>query len=472
MNSIGRNTSLNFVPFVANILSDKRFYKDIDEIYKNNEIKFNIESKKSKFYNCFSNGSALKQLYYHRALGIIESKELALKDTCDILGKYYRYEFTYSYNLKIFRMSEYIQRINKKFNKEISTNEFNNRLVVMILICMEKGIKIDTEDALFKIFIETMKKMLMFEKNIEIRINYTKATQEDKNTIYKQFKRIQKENPYLLKEGAEPSDKLTENKSATEFIFDIFNLSLGSLEEDVELTDNEVLSILYCYLVAHQGVIEDNKDLDNWLSYAIKLAYILKAYNESKEYLLNNNNEELLLKIQELNEENKKLNNNLDISINKINLLEKENVAILNENNKLKLEIEKLSKDKKEINSLREYVFNNSNLDEEFANVTFNTNEVINKLNQLDVIIIGGKSGWINKIKEILSSWSYIPTDSINFDVRLLNNKYVLFNTDYVSHSMYYKVIENISKAKQLNFFSGSTNINLSLKKIYEIYYK
>ena len=469
---MGKNVGLNLIPFIANIFADKKFYKDIDKIYKTDELKFNIESKKSKFYKCFSSGSALKQLYYHRALGVIESKILTPKDICNILEKYYKYEFTYSHNLKTFRMSDYIEKINKKFNKKMSTNDFNNRLVVMILICMEKDINVDTEDILFQKFMEVMKKILIFEQDTGIKINYTKATQEDKNIVYKQFKRIQKENPYLLKEGVEPSDKLTENKSAIEFIFDTFNLSLGNLVEDIELTDNEILSILYCYLVAHQGLIEDIKDLDNWLSYSIKLAYTLKAYNESKEYLLNNSNEELLLKIQELKEENKKLNNNLDISINKINLLEKESATTLNENNKLKLEIEKLSKDKEEINSLREYIFNNSNLNEEFANITFNTDEVINKLNQLDVIIIGGNQSWINKIKEILSNWSYISANSINFDVKLLDNKYVLFNTDYVSHSMYYKVIENISRAKQLNFFSGATNIDLSLKKIYEIYYK
>lgn len=130
------------------------------------------------------------------------------------------------------------------------------------------------------------------------------------------------------------------------------------------------------------------------------------------------------------------------------------------------------NKDKKEINSLREYIFNNSV--EENTNITneINIDYIINQLNELDIVVIGGNQNWINKIKEVLPNWIYIPADSINFDIKLLKNKYILFNTDYVSHSMYYKVVENISKTKQLNFFSGVTNLDLSLRKIYEIYYK
>ena len=126
-----------------------------------------------------------------------------------------------------------------------------------------------------------------------------------------------------------------------------FNLSLLDLSNDIELTDNEVSSIIYCYLVAHEGIIEDTNDLDDWLDYSIKLAYMLKAYNISKDYILNNNNEELLLKIQELNNKNKQLNDKLKLANDKINSLEKENKSIITENNRLKLEIEKLNKDKK-----------------------------------------------------------------------------------------------------------------------------
>jgi len=464
---------LDFSPLIAFVLSNEVFHKDINRIYKTNELLFNIESKKNKYYNCFSSGSAIKQLYYHRALGIISSGKVPKKEVYNILKKVYKYEDTYCNNLKTFKMIDYTSKLLRKNKGFLTVNDFNCHSIVAVAMCIINNIKIDENDDHFKHFMLGMINILDFEKDDKYKINYAKADQEDKNIVFKQLKRLQKENPYLLKEGTLKENKdFDANKNAIELLFDIFNISLLDLTNDIELTDNEILSILYCYLVAHDGIIDDTNDLDDWLNYSIKIAYILKAYNETKCYILNNNNEELLLKIQNLNNENNKLKNDLILANNEIEKLKKENSSILNENNKLKLEIEKLNKDKKEINSLREYIFNNSNSDEEVINTAFNLDETINKLNKLDVIIIGGKSGWINKIKEILPSWSYIPTDSINFDVRLLNNKYVLFNTDYVSHSMYYKVIENISKAKQLNFFSGSTNINLSLKKIYEIYCK
>lgn len=67
--------ALDFIPFIAFVLSDEAFHQNINKIYKTNELLFNVESKKNKYYNCFSSGSAIKQLYYHRALGILSSGE-------------------------------------------------------------------------------------------------------------------------------------------------------------------------------------------------------------------------------------------------------------------------------------------------------------------------------------------------------------------------------------------------------------
>lgn len=465
--------ALDFIPLIAFVLSDEVFHQDINKIYKTNELLFNVESKKNKYYNCFSSGSAIKQLYYHRALGVLSSGELEKKETFNILKKVYKYECTYCKNLNILKLSDYYNKLMKKNRGFITINNLNNRLIVIIAMCIINDIKIDTQDECFKLFLTSMVNILKFEKDDERKINYNKAKQEDKNIVFKQLKRLEKEHPYLLSEGTEEKkETLDENKEAIKFIFDIFNLSLLDLSNDIELTDNEVSSIIYCYLVAHEGIIEDTNDLDDWLDYSIKLAYMLKAYNISKDYILNNNNEELLLKIQELNNKNKQLNDKLKLANDKINSLEKENKSIITENNRLKLEIEKLNKDKKEINSLREYIFNNSIEENPNTINELDIDYIINQLNELDIVVIGGNQNWINKIKEVLPNWIYIPADSINFDIKLLKNKYILFNTDYVSHSMYYRIIENINKAKQFNFFSGSTNIDLSIKKIYDIYYK
>lgn len=458
----------DLTPFVAKAISSKRFHKDIDKIYKTNELQFYINSKKSKYYNMYSSGSALQLLYYRKALGILSSEIKDDKIIFDILKKGYKYEYNYVNNSKIVRLSDYAQKMMKKCNNSTTINNFNDKITVLLMFCSYKDILIDTKDVFFIEIMKGMNYILEFEKDNKYKINYNEAPQEFKNIVFKEFKRLKKEDPLLLYEGAkEKKDRSKEsdnNISAIEFIFDIFNISINDLVEDNLLSDNELMSILFCYFVTHNKKFDNSEKLKIWLEYSLKISYLLKAYNEAKEYILNNNNEKLLLKIEELENNNNNVNNKLGIINNKFKMLEKENKELQKENTRLKLELEKLNKDKKEINSLREYIFDSSN-NIHIEETNFNFETAINKLINMNVVIIGGSLNWINKIKEILPNWTYIPTGSNNFDTKLLENKYILFNTDYVNHSMYYRTTENIGKAKKFNFFSGSSNVNLSIKK-------
>lgn len=187
-----KKQALNFTPLIAFVLSDKRCHEDISKIYKTNELQFNIESKKSKYYNCFSSGSAVRQLYYRRALGILESGLIDKEVIYNLLKKYYKYEYTYCYNLKLFKMTDYMNKLMKKNKGIVTTNELNNRLIVATSICIINNIDIDKSDKIFMLFINSMNSILNFEKDNFKKINYIEASQEDKNICFKQLKRLKK----------------------------------------------------------------------------------------------------------------------------------------------------------------------------------------------------------------------------------------------------------------------------------------
>ena len=52
---------------------------------------------------------------------------------------------------------------------------------------------------------------------------------------------------------------------------------------------------------------------------------------------------------------------------------------------------------------------------------------------------------------------------------RILEDKDIVINTDCIGHSMYYKVISNINKINSFRFFSGSGNVELSIRKLYKL---
>lgn len=68
------------------------------------------------------------------------------------------------------------------------------------------------------------------------------------------------------------------------------------------------------------------------------------------------------------------------------------------------------------------------------------------KLKGLKVLVIGGHVNWQNKLKEIYPEFSYIASDNVNFNVGMLKTAdLVFFNILHCSHTLYYRVKENIN---------------------------
>lgn len=73
-------------------------------------------------------------------------------------------------------------------------------------------------------------------------------------------------------------------------------------------------------------------------------------------------------------------------------------------------------------------------------------------------------------MKQLLPSFSFVHPSVTNLDTSILNNvDIVFFYTNYLSHALYYKVIDDIREhGVQFRYLKDNTNENIVLKQIYK----
>lgn len=65
------------------------------------------------------------------------------------------------------------------------------------------------------------------------------------------------------------------------------------------------------------------------------------------------------------------------------------------------------------------------------------------------ILIMGGHANWQNRIKEVYPKLTYMDSDNVNFDVTILKNAdYIFFNTLHCSHTLYFKVKDNLNAGR------------------------
>lgn len=138
------------------------------------------------------------------------------------------------------------------------------------------------------------------------------------------------------------------------------------------------------------------------------------------------------------------------------------------------LEQEKQGKkqEKKELIALRNYVYENSQnvpMEQDDTNTT-TIEEMKDFLKGKNVAIIGGHQNWNNKMKAIFPDWTYISAEQkVVTETMLVNKELVLVFEEHCKHSLYYKVISSLGENTKLAYLGKSVNIELCIRKIYEL---
>lgn len=168
--------------------------------------------------------------------------------------------------------------------------------------------------------------------------------------------------------------------------------------------------------------------------------------------------------------ENKKINEKyinvkerLSISESEITKLEKH----IKELEKNAFEYEML---KKEVVSLREYVYENDKQQDAFAEDTLTMDAVIQNLEELKIVVVGGNIKWQQKMKDVLPNIKFIQIDKTGSFSSLSNEgTIVVINTLANKHANYEKMLRMVHPANKIMYINAHVNIDISIKTLHNM---
>ncbi|MCC0705013.1 hypothetical protein IC213_18315 [Clostridioides sp. ES-S-0049-02] len=462
---------LNIIPFLAEALSiNKKCYKLIDKYYNENKLKYLNLAKENVFYNSriASEGSIIQEYYFKKALGILLSEENDI--LINILKSGYKGAYKYVDSIQIFKLSSFVKKLMLKNKIEkFSDDELNGNMLIAISLCEALEKEIDESD---EIYIKVIRNLILRDENYRYEkiFSIDKLSKDEQKLINKIELKLKST---YLKEYIPSSytigidgntatlnlDDLTDldrKLLGFDYIYDLEELSLISIVGKDIFKSKQIQELILCYCNLQKDIENENsinyEDLFRFIIPAIDIRYLAREYKKAKQFFFDNFDEELKESIKEKDVE--------------LDNFKKENSLLQDENKKLKLELELLQKDKNRLESEIKEQYTSKEELVQLRNFMFNqqqeqdviTDESIN-LENIKGIIFGGHPNWILKMKEKLTNFEFIPADTINFNVSILDSyEYVFINTSFIGHAMYYKIIENLNVDNKLRYIN---NINV-----------
>lgn len=158
----------------------------------------------------------------------------------------------------------------------------------------------------------------------------------------------------------------------------------------------------------------------------------------------------------------------------KLHSLENENKSLREEiSGKRKLEEdykklqESVDSNSRELTNLRSYVYNLTG--DEITDDGISYDDMKKDISQLRIIIVGGHTKWVAKIKQEFPDWKFVSaTVSGTLDTSIVDKAdHVFFFSDTISHSTYYKYL-NVLRERKISFgYIHGVNIENNIRHIY-----
>lgn len=486
MNKKTQKVELNIVPFLAEAFSvNSKIYKNVDKIYNQNKFKYINIAKENEYYNhpMAQEGNIEQEYYFKKSLGIIlasQNSENIGKEIFNIIKKGWKYAWTYIQNHNIISISQFLDNFVKKKKglDNISDDEFNANTLIVIFLAYHLEKEIDTEDEIYNDFINNLLKRLEHYKG-NYRISIDDLPKQRKKKLRELELKIKNNSPIsfipssfrLSNEQVDGMlvdyNRMTKDEkyfSAFEYIFDLEQMSLISVVGKDYLKSKDVQELIFCY----SQLYEDEDDLDfnelqKFLYPAIQMLYLCKEYMKAKKYFFNNFDEELYEEISKVENENRDLKKRDLLLQDENEGLKRELEQLQKENKRLKQDLKESQQNKTELISLREFLFD---LDKEIDYV--DNKKDYSKLNEIKGVIVGGTPNWQQRMKERLDNWNFINVDNINFDDNIIKNSdTVVFYINYLSHALYYRVIDIANKNNiKVMYINNNQNIDIVLNQL------
>lgn len=452
------------------LIQNQKTHKLIKKYYKEKQEECIKASKNNKY---IFDGDIKKEDLFRKALGVISCYED--ETIVEIIKEGFKKEVSFVESSKVVKLTNFFDR--NKMTKQ-TVDEINaSALIIVVLINLYKK-EVDIDDPLYFGFSNS----LFLRDNMKT-ISYNDFTKEEKKYLRKielNFKKIFKydvpvgfyptnDENYVVLEKMETYEKQI---FGLDYIYDMEHISMYSLIGSKKLTSKEIQELIYNYFTSWTdedgnklSFIDDYEEIDyarlfEFMIPAMQIRYLVKAYNAAKKYYFEkvdeNAIEEKKIKaatVKKLQQENTSLADENKRLREQLKFLE-------SENNKLTKKVESLSENDNELHQLRNLMFSlNQDVADEVETVD------IEKIDSIKAVCFGGTDKWIAQMKEVLPSWTFVAAGVENFDVKLLDRKYIAVNTVVNSHGMYYRIVENRDKSSNL-LYINNTNIEKVLKQI------
>ena len=362
---------------------------------------------------------------------------------------------------------------------------------VMVMLVFAESMEIPVqEDYLFYVMLQMFQ---IYEQEMLLKPQEETATEKDK----RRYRKLAKEKPMLgyyygwhyleeagsLKEEAGEeilmeaqaagTDQPVFHVTSIEAMFYHFHLSLRMLSE-IRLERNEVELLLAWF-----GELSW-KEYEQVLLSATLCKYIGMIHRE-----LSGKMGQFSEKREDEGEENacQALRQELEKArtCESIARKQKERLQILLEdaersNEKLKARLVREEKEheqeKEELVGLRNYVFRLNETGEETDTVQQkgeeedSTEKRLKEIRAERALIIGGHGNWQKKMQKELPNSQFLAADSRHFDVSVIKNKkYLIFNTDLLQHTSYYRIMGEKRRGQRVLYVHGN-NVEKCMREL------
>ena len=138
------------------------------------------------------------------------------------------------------------------------------------------------------------------------------------------------------------------------------------------------------------------------------------------------------------------------------------------ERNELERQVDEAAVEHAELIALREYVYNSSIGDDDVVDLDEEgRTEIIVRIKDKKVTILGGTERWIKRMKRLLPSWNYISVDdnSLGAVGALERADYIYVYTDALKHAQYYRAMNIVKSKGKVLYYLGSSNIDECLRQ-------
>lgn len=499
MKDNGTEILIEIYPFVAEAISyNEGLYKDVDELYSKYKYEFYRCAKDDKYYNhrIIKEKSMVQEEYARKALGIfallknfgdedmnINEEQLSdIKNSLDdMLKKGWPYVFAYIDNhvrIDIIHFMNSFIRKNKGI-ENVSTADLNGIIAILFFATINSK-KTFVYDGHYNKFLQT------FYQRLKMNLIDDRTPLSTNNNFSEEYKG-------KIKNLKDKINSICKKVNTFDDFYDLAcsyfptevvdlmvtpksNLSLVDALKDTRIGDKELEESLCLYTTYLEKMKDEHQrfpthdEMMLFLMFRLSQSFLVKHYEQMKEYHFKNNKETLFIEMEEIQ-------NKLKVKEDELKRVQKEKAdletTILRQEKqiaKLESAVNELSANNEELYGLREYVFAMN----ECMDFDITGNVDYDSLKNISGAVIGGHPRWQEKMKEQLPHFVYLSIDNINFDIDVLNKCDIVFiNVRYMSHGLYYKVINAIRKnKKRVVYINQNTNISMNVEQMYKAVFK